>query len=108
MKCLRSDNGGEFVNREFDTFLSAEDIKRQLIVPHTPQQNGVAERANRTLVEMARSMIIHAGVEHHLWAVAVNTTVHIRNRCPTKKLERTRMCHISGFMVVVLEQFDLV
>lgn len=87
IKTLRSDNGGEFVNRAFDEFLADEGIKRQLTVSYTPQQNGVAERANRTLIEMARSMIIHAGVKHYLWAEAVNTAVYIRNRCPTKKLE---------------------
>lgn len=50
---LRTDNGKEYVNNEFDTFLQQQGIQRQLTVPYTPQQNGVAERCNRTLVEMS-------------------------------------------------------
>lgn len=87
IKVLRSDNGREYVNKEFDNFLESEGISRQLTVPHTPQQNGIAERANRTLVEMARSMMIHSGVQQSLWAEAVNTAAYLRNRCPTKILE---------------------
>ena len=87
IKKLRSDNGGEFVNNAFDEFLATEGITRELSVPYTPQQNGVAERANRTLVEMARAMMVHAGVKKNLWAEAVSTAVYIRNRCPTKFLQ---------------------
>lgn len=86
VKILRSDNGREYVNNEFDQFLRVEGISRQLTVPHTPQQNGVAERANRTLVEMARSMMVYSQVNQSLWAEAINTAVYIRNRCPTRKL----------------------
>lgn len=87
IKSMRTDNGGEFVNAEFNSYLEKEGIRRQLTVPHTPQQNGVAERGNRTLVEMARSMMVHAGVRQSLWAEAINTAVYIRNRCPTRKLQ---------------------
>lgn len=58
IKKLRSDNGGEYLSNEFSQFLKQEGITRQLTVDHTPQQNGVAERANRTLIEMARCMIL--------------------------------------------------
>lgn len=87
IKTLRTDNNGEYINSQFDSFLSAEGISRQLTVPYTPQQNGVAERANSTRIEMARSMMVHAGVNEYLWAEAVNTAAYIRNRCPTKQLE---------------------
>lgn len=87
IKSLRSDNGREYINSNFDLYLEKEGITRQLTVPHTPQQNGVAERANRTLVEMARSMMVYANVKPTLWAEALNTAVYIRNRCPTKQLE---------------------
>ena len=80
IKCVRSDNGGEFVNKRFDDHLKKCGIKRQLSVPYTPQQNGVAESANRTLVEMARSMLIHSGMAENLWAEAVLTAAYIRNR----------------------------
>lgn len=87
IKSLRTDNGREYVNADFDSFLQREGIQRQLTVPYTPQQNGVAERANRTIVEMTRSMMLHAGAQQRLWAEAVNTAVYIRNRCPTKQLK---------------------
>lgn len=87
IKSIRTDNGCEYLSREFSNFLEEAGIQRQLTVQYTPQQNGVAERANRTVVEMARCMILHAGVPEYLWAEAVNTAVYIRNRCPTKVLK---------------------
>lgn len=87
IKALQSDNGREYVNSEFDTYLKKCGIKRRLTVPYTPQQNGVAERKNRTLVEMARCMMRQAGVPPIFWAEAVNTACYIRNRCPTAALK---------------------
>lgn len=84
IKSIRSDNGKEFVNKRFDKYLAEYGITRQLTVPYTPQQNGVAERANRTLVEMARSMLVQSGMGEFLWAEAIATAVYIRNRSPTK------------------------
>lgn len=55
-------------------------------MPHTPQQNGVAERANRTLVEMARSMLLHAGLDERFWAEAIKTASYLRNRAETTTL----------------------
>ena len=57
VKALRSDNGGEFISAEFKEFCSAEGIQRELIAPHNPQQNGVAERKNRMIVGDARAML---------------------------------------------------
>ena len=59
---LRSNNGGEFVKNEFEAFLSKHGIQHQHIVPYTPQQNGVAEWKNRTLVEMTRCMLYSKGL----------------------------------------------
>ena len=56
IKTLRTDNGGEFITKEFEAFLSKHGIRHQNTVPYTPQQNGLAERKNRTLVKMARCM----------------------------------------------------
>lgn len=56
IKAVRSDNGSEYLSNAFQSFLNG--IKRQLTVLHTPQQNGVAERANRTLIDMARSLML--------------------------------------------------
>ena len=86
IKTIRSDNGTEYVNGEFNAFLSKHGIQRQLTVPHTPQQNGVSERANRTLVEMARCMLNYSGLRESFWAEAVGTAAYLRNRAPTKSL----------------------
>ena len=56
-------------------------------VPKTPEQNGVAERLNRTLVEMTRSMLLDSKLPHNFWAEALATAAYIRNRCPTKAVD---------------------
>jgi transposase InsO family protein len=58
IKCLRSDNGGEFTSKEFIDYYSRHGIKRQFSVARTPQQNGVVERKNMTIQEMARTMLM--------------------------------------------------
>jgi hypothetical protein len=83
IKILRSDNGGEYTSKEFVNYLKEKGIQHQLSVPRTPQQNGVAERMNRTIQETARSMIHNAGLGTKFWAEAVCTAAIVRNRCPT-------------------------
>ena len=80
---LRSDNGGEYVSQEFEAYLKSKGIQHQLTVPHSPQQNGVAERMNRTLMESTRSMLAHSGLPDCYWAEAVATAAYLRNRTPT-------------------------
>ena len=107
VKVLRTDNGGEYISKAFDDFLSKHGIARQNSSPYTPQQNGVAERANRTIVEMARSMIHAQRLGHEFWAEAVCNAVYVRNRCPTKAVEGKtpeeawsgRMPHVSHMRV---------
>ena len=70
MKALRSDNGGEYISRKFKYFCSAEGMRRELITPHDPQQNGVAERKNRMIVGAAQAMLHDQGLPIHLWAEA--------------------------------------
>ena len=67
IKCLRSDNGGEFISNEFNKYCNEQVIKRQLSASRTPQQNGVAERKNRTVLEMARTMLNEAGISDVFW-----------------------------------------
>lgn len=86
IKALHTDNGREYLSKEFDKLLNKEGIKRRLTVPYTPQQNGVAERYNRILVEMTRCMIFQSGLSPSFWAEAVCTANHVRNRCPTEAL----------------------
>jgi len=87
LKAIRSDNGREYVNKQFDQYLSENGIVRQLSTAYCPQQNGVAERFNRTLIEMARSMLCHSGLHTYLWAEAISTAAYLRNRCPTRALD---------------------
>ena len=81
---LRSNNGGEFVKNEFESFLSKHGIQDQKIGPYTPQQNGVAEGKNKTLVEMARCMLYSKGIHKKNWAEAVSYAKFILNRFPKK------------------------
>ena len=83
---LRSDNGGEYMSHEFREYLKQKGIRHETSVPHTPEQNGVAERLNRTLCEKARSMIAHAGLPKMYWAEAIATAAYLKNRLPTRTL----------------------
>jgi transposase InsO family protein len=86
IKLLRSDNGGEYVSRAFDNYLKSQGIRHHTTVPYTPEQNGVAERANRTILERVRSMSHHQGLSKEYWAEAASTAVYLINRSPTKAL----------------------
>ncbi len=77
IKCLRTDNGGEYTSKAFEDFLKSKGIKHELTVPYTPQQNGVSERMNRTLQDMARTQLAHAKLPRIFWAKAVNTATYI-------------------------------
>jgi transposase InsO family protein len=80
IKCLRSDNGGEFTSKEFMDYCSIHGIKRQFSVARTPQQNGVVERKNMTIQEMARTMLMDSKLTDIFWTQVVNTTIHIQNK----------------------------
>ena len=86
IKILRTDNGGEYTSKEFHNFCSEKGIQRQFSLPGTPQQNGVSERMNRTLSEMARTVMCHANLPQKLWAELINTAAYLRNRSPTSSL----------------------
>lgn len=87
IKILRTDNGLEYVETSFDKELEKCGIRREKTMAHTPQQNGVAERMNRTLVEMALCLLLQSGLSLNFWAEAINTAVYLRNRCPTRPLK---------------------
>jgi hypothetical protein len=86
VKGLRSDNGGEYISNEFKDFYNRKGIQRELIAPHNPQQNGVAERKNRTIVGVAQAMLHDQGLPMHLWEEACNTMVYVQNHCPHRVL----------------------
>ena len=87
LKCLRSDNGDEYIDRGFKEYCAANGIRMEKTILRTPQQNDVAERMNRTINECARSMRLHSGLPKAFWADAVNTVVYLINRCPSVPLE---------------------
>lgn len=80
IKILRSDNGKEFCNKEFDNYLTKEGIIHQKSNPYTPEQNGLAERFNRSIVEKARCLLFDAELDQRFWAEASNTAVYLQNR----------------------------
>ncbi|KAI3716898.1 hypothetical protein L1987_68116 [Smallanthus sonchifolius] len=80
VKTIRSDHGTEFKNATLDSFCESKGISRQFSAPRTPQQNSVAERRNRTLIEAARTMIVDSKLPVTFWAEAVNTACFVQNR----------------------------
>ncbi|KAH9699197.1 Integrase catalytic domain-containing protein [Citrus sinensis] len=83
IKCLRTDNGGEYTNGEFLAFCKQECIQRQFMVAYTPRQNGVTERMNRTITKWIRAMLRTAGLPNSFWAEAAKTACYIVNRSPS-------------------------
>lgn len=83
IKILRSDNGGEYDSHKFVDFCKSRGIYIQRSIPRTPEQNGVAERLNRTLCESARTMLKSANLPNSLWGEAIATATHIHNRSQT-------------------------
>jgi transposase InsO family protein len=80
---VRWRGGGEYFSNEFTTYLKMHGIQRQFTCRYTPQQNGVAERKNRHIVEVVYALMADKSMPHHYWAEAVTTTVYIMNRTPT-------------------------
>lgn len=84
IKAIQSDNGREFCNEKMTSLLKRAEIRQRFTTPYTPQQNGVAERKNRTLVESARCMVLESGIPPSFWAEAINAANYVKNRCTTK------------------------
>ena len=77
VKVIRTDNGTEFRNQTLIDFCDEKGISRQYSAARTPQQNGVAERRNRTLIEAARTMLSESKLPIFFWAEAVNTACYV-------------------------------
>lgn len=88
-KCLRCDNGSEYINDELSTFCSKNGIKLETTVRYTPEQNGAAERLNRTLMDKVRPMLTNGNLSKSLWAEAVVTANYVRNRSPVSGRDKT-------------------
>ena len=87
IKTFRTDGGGEFCGNDFEAYLKDHGIVHQKTIPKTPEQNGISERMNRTLVEMLRCMLDDSKLPKKFWAEALNTAVYLRNRSPTKSID---------------------
>ncbi|GAU46965.1 hypothetical protein TSUD_143070 [Trifolium subterraneum] len=82
IKVLRTYGGGEYTSKEFENYCKDQGIIHEVTAPYTPQHNGLAERRNRSILDMARSMVKQKGLQHRFWGEAV----YILNKSPTKKL----------------------
>ena len=83
IKVLRSDSGNEYMSNEFQVFLQSKGIISQRSCPSTPQQNGVAERKNRHLLDVVRTFLLESSVPPRFWCEALSTAVHLINRLPS-------------------------
>lgn len=94
IKTLRSDNGTEYINMEFGQFLASHGIEHQTTCVNTPEQNGVAERKNRHLLEVARCLMFTMNVPKFLWGEAIKTATYLINRMPLRILEFKTPAHL--------------
>nr|KAJ0214248.1 hypothetical protein LSAT_V11C400220480 [Lactuca sativa] len=119
VKQLRSDHGTEFRNSTLEEFCDHKGIGQNFSAPRTPQQNGVAERTNRTLIEAGRTLMIHAGLPMSFWAEAVNTACFTQNRSLIHRIHRktpyemlkdrkpdVSFFHVFGCICYILNQRD--
>jgi transposase InsO family protein len=83
IKILRTHNGKEYVNKDFDNYCKYNGIKREHTVPYTHKKNGVVERKNKTLMDMARCMLHARNMNPKFWTEAINIATYIVNRTPT-------------------------
>jgi hypothetical protein len=112
LRVFRSDHGGEFNSIEFKEYCDKHGIKHFTTAQYTPQQNGVVERRNRTVVEMARCLLKSKGLPAEFWGEAVSTAVYLLNRALTKSLQgrtpyeawynkKPKVHHLRTFGIVV-------
>lgn len=102
-KIMRSDRGGEYTGNRFKEYLRNEGIQTQLTAPYTPQQNGVAERKNRSIMEMARCMLADANLPNTFWGEAVSMAVYIQNRTITRSTDAIPFERWNGNKVLLTD-----
>ena len=88
IKVLRTDGGSEYTSKVFENFCEDNGIMHKVTAPYTPQHNGLAERRNRSLLDMSRSMLKMKKMPNTFWGEVVSTAAYILSRCPTKKLDQ--------------------
>nr|GFA52178.1 retrovirus-related Pol polyprotein from transposon TNT 1-94 [Tanacetum cinerariifolium] len=87
IKSMKSDRGGEFLSKEFNKYCEDNRIQRFITDPYSPQQNGVVERKNRTILNMVRSMLKTKKMPKEFWAEAVDCAIYLLNWCSSKSLD---------------------
>ena len=87
IKIFRTNNGTKYESNEFNDRCKEVGIKRETTTVYTPEQNGVIERKNITILEAARAMFYDQGLPKFLWGEAANTVVYVQNRCPHSALD---------------------
>ncbi|PRQ55232.1 putative RNA-directed DNA polymerase [Rosa chinensis] len=99
IKFLHNDNDTEYVNHAFSHFCQSLGIQQRFSCPHTPQQNGLAERKHRHIATMTRTLLLTSGVPQNLWVEATLTSVYLINLLPTLFLLGIHL--IIGYMVLL-------
>ncbi|ODN75344.1 hypothetical protein L202_06520 [Cryptococcus amylolentus CBS 6039] len=95
-RVIRSDNGGEFISGAFEGFLSGLGVRHETTVPYSSQQNGIAERANRTIVERGISLLSAAHLPTTLRPAIMSTVVYLKNRSPSRSISTTPFQMLFG------------
>ena len=106
LRTVRTDRGSEYLNAELESYYKHKGVINETTAPYTPEQNGAAERFNRTLMERVRAMLLDARLEKEMWAEAALTANYIKNRSPSSNISRTpwelffgRKPNVSGMRV---------
>ena len=94
---VKFDNGGEFVNHDVSQYLLDEGIRQETTSPHSPHQNGIAERTNRTVCELTVAMMMTTKVPYYLWEYTMRTAVMLLNYFPCQALEMKSTPHLEVF-----------
>lgn len=93
IRALRTDNAKEYCSDEFESFLRENEIHHELSTPYKQHQNGIAERYNRTIQEMYKTMLTHAKLPTTYWEEACKAAAYLRNRCITSALRHEMTPH---------------
>ena len=100
IKAIRSNRGGKYLLGDFKDYLIENGIVFQMTAPRTPQQNGIAERRNMTLLEMVRSMMSYSTLPISFWGYALNTVMYLLNLVPSKSVPKTPVELWNGVSLV--------
>jgi hypothetical protein len=106
VKKIRSDNGSEFKNLQVEEYLEEEGIKHEFSAPYTPQQNGVVERKNKMLIDMARTMLEEFKTPERFWSEAVNTDCHAINQVYLHRLLKKTLVMTQKFEMSMMGELN--